>query len=304
MTNHDIPITNLLDAALRAASWCGVGAQWAAAAPASWTIPENDAASVRRSLLRALLSLGPLDIPELFVGARRTSRGLALRLVMRSADARQVRMALDGWRLRSRSSGTLSDIVASRVFDVAVTAGRTESATVARPVPQTAPFTLRRMHRLMPRAGTEGPTGTGNPAPQWPLLSRDWQTTAVARAPRQVLVAEDSAPNRLMLKLMLERMGYTVTCAADGLEAVDACERTAFDAVLMDITMPRMNGLQAVRHLRAHGAANLPVIALSGRSAPEEIAEIDDAGFSDRLLKPVASAQLSLALRRLLGAAA
>ena len=116
----------------------------------------------------------------------------------------------------------------------------------------------------------------------------------VDQAPRHILVAEDNPVNRLVLRQILEREGHTVVEARDGFEAVEIAEKTAFDLILMDIQMPRCDGTEATKTIRAgQGAsARVPIFALTAHAFPEERHRFLAAGFDEVLTKPVNIARL------------
>lgn len=111
------------------------------------------------------------------------------------------------------------------------------------------------------------------------------------------LVVDDVRVNRLLLKKMLKTLDVTVEVAGNGVEAVEACRKSRFDMILMDVVMPVMGGIEAARMIRSsadEGAgANqaTPIIAITANprlqdgSAPDE--EWDDSVISDILVKPV-----------------
>ena len=118
---------------------------------------------------------------------------------------------------------------------------------------------------------------------------------------RTVLVVDDIATNRLLLQFMLRAEGMVVELACDGLEAVRRVESEAFDLVLMDLSMPVMDGYQATRAIRDLTAlAALPIIAVTANQAPGERARCLAAGMSDYLTKPIVRLHLLLAIARAL----
>jgi CheY-like chemotaxis protein len=87
----------------------------------------------------------------------------------------------------------------------------------------------------------------------------------------RILVAEDNAVNRMIVETMLLRNGAHVTLSANGAEALAATARDSFDLALFDISMPVMDGMEALRRLRELDgpAARLPVIMLTAHTDPE-----------------------------------
>ncbi len=119
--------------------------------------------------------------------------------------------------------------------------------------------------------------------------------------PLRLLVADDIAPNRLLMRALLGAAGHEVTVVTDGAEALAAVQSQPFDAVLMDVRMPGMDGLEATRRLRALPGpeARLPVIAVTASALPEEIAECRAAGMDTHVAKPVDRAVLLALLARI-----
>ncbi len=125
---------------------------------------------------------------------------------------------------------------------------------------------------------------------------------AAAAAPH-VLVVDDHPVNREVAALMLTASGCEVTTAADGAEAVDAVRAGRFDLVLMDVRMPRMDGLEATRAIRALAgpAADTPVVAMTADAMPEDVARCRAAGMGGHLAKPVSRAALGAVLAQVMG---
>ena len=117
----------------------------------------------------------------------------------------------------------------------------------------------------------------------------------------RVLVAEDVAPSRTLLTLMLEKSGHQVTAVENGLEAVYAASQSSFDLILMDLQMPEMDGLTAARRIRTPGALNqfTHIIAVSAHADVEGPNGLAAAGFNDALLKPVKPERLNFVLSQL-----
>lgn len=104
----------------------------------------------------------------------------------------------------------------------------------------------------------------------------------------RVLVAEDNDLNQLVARKTLEAWNVTVTVAANGRLAVEAARQQPFDAVLMDVQMPEMDGYEATRQLRTHfpDPRRLPIIGLTASALPEDRALALEAGMNDTLAKP------------------
>ena len=115
---------------------------------------------------------------------------------------------------------------------------------------------------------------------------------------RRVLVAEDHEVNRRILALMLEPAGYELTFAVDGALAVEAADVQPFDAILMDMQMPVMDGLQAVTRIRAGQGPNAatPVIALTANALDHHRAAWAQIGVTAFLTKPIYPESLFAAL--------
>jgi len=115
----------------------------------------------------------------------------------------------------------------------------------------------------------------------------------------RVLLADDNAINREVGVALLEELGLQVDTANDGREAVDQCARVAYDLVLMDMQMPRLDGLGATRELRATAAgARLPVVAMTANAFDHNRDACIAAGMNDFVSKPVDIWQLAVTLAR------
>ncbi|HEY9401359.1 MAG TPA: response regulator [Pyrinomonadaceae bacterium] len=117
-----------------------------------------------------------------------------------------------------------------------------------------------------------------------------------------VLLAEDDAAVRRYLEVILRRAGYTVICAANGLEAIKAALSSKIDAVVTDALMPHLSGHELCRYLRARPElARIPVLLLSGLE-PNDDAPPTSAYADAHLTKPVRPADFTDCLARLLAA--
>lgn len=102
-----------------------------------------------------------------------------------------------------------------------------------------------------------------------------------------VLVVDDSRTNRQLMQAMLSKMGHHVTLAENGIEALAICEQSRPDMVLMDVSMPVMNGFEAVHEMRQRYADWFPIVFLSAQTSNQEIVEGLRVGGDDYLFKPV-----------------
>ncbi len=120
-------------------------------------------------------------------------------------------------------------------------------------------------------------------------MRRDWfrKGGAKAEASKRLLIIDDSAFFRSLVIPALRAAGHEVVAVADAAAALELqAEGEMFDLIVSDIEMPGMDGLDFVRRLRAGGPwAGLPVIALSGRAAPEDVEAGRRAGFTDYVAK-------------------
>jgi CheY-like chemotaxis protein len=111
-----------------------------------------------------------------------------------------------------------------------------------------------------------------------------------------VLLAEDHPANRKVVELILGSVGIDLVCVENGAEAVEACEGEAFDLVLMDMQMPVMDGLTAIRAIRASekagGRRAVPILALSANALPEHLRASYAAGAGGHLTKPISAGVL------------
>ncbi len=132
-------------------------------------------------------------------------------------------------------------------------------------------------------------------------------TTAPAVLRGRVLVVDDAPDNQRLLKAILTKAGVTVDVAANGLEAVEAVQKTvggtSFDLVLMDLQMPELDGVSAIRQLREQGFV-LPIVALTAHALAEDRERCLAAGATGYETKPIARQKLLDVVSRHLRSAA
>ncbi|MDD5248362.1 MAG: response regulator [Rhodocyclaceae bacterium] len=128
-------------------------------------------------------------------------------------------------------------------------------------------------------------------------------TLAAPIAGARILLVEDNAVNQQVARSFLERAGFAVGVALHGGEALALLETQAFDAVLMDLQMPVMDGFAATRRIRADARfADLPIVALTASAMADDRAECLAAGMNEHLAKPLNAQKLIEILLQLIPA--
>lgn len=119
-----------------------------------------------------------------------------------------------------------------------------------------------------------------------------------------ILLVEDDDAIRRLVELLLEQRGWRVTAVTDGLQALEALQAHRFDLVLMDVRMPRMDGLETTRRIRhreeSASAPPLPIIGMTAHAAMQDRTMCLEAGMDDHLSKPIASERLYRAIEEYL----
>ncbi|MDO8377354.1 ATP-binding protein [Phenylobacterium sp.] len=122
----------------------------------------------------------------------------------------------------------------------------------------------------------------------------------------RILVVDDNATNRLVLCALLDQLGLAAECVVNGAEAVAAWEANAWDAILMDIHMPEMDGVAATSNIRRReaelGRDKTPIIAVTASVQPDETRGYLSAGMDDCVPKPIDTRALVTALQGVLAA--
>ena len=156
----------------------------------------------------------------------------------------------------------------------------------------------RIIERMEGRIGVDSIEGEGStfwfevrgPLTELPATEIETISPLGAGASVRLLLVEDNAVNRELVRAMLEPFGVEIETANDGVAGVEALRQGHYDLVLMDVQMPVMDGLTATREIRAmegaRGAAT-PIIAMTANVLPEQIANCLAAGMDDHLGKPI-----------------
>ena len=117
----------------------------------------------------------------------------------------------------------------------------------------------------------------------------------------KLLLVEDNEMNRDMLSRRLARKGYEVVCAVDGQQGLDLARRERPDLILMDMSLPVLDGWEATRRLKADAALKaLPVIALTAHAMASDVAQARAAGCDDYDTKPIELPRLLAKIEALL----
>lgn len=143
------------------------------------------------------------------------------------------------------------------------------------------PLRLRQITEVMSDVWGIDSTSTAAPEPE-----AAYETLA-SQFPLRCLLAEDNSSNQLLFTRMMQKMGYLIDLASNGLEALSAVEQLPYDIVFMDINMPEMNGLEAATEIIQRYGKNRPVIvALTANAFASEKSRYLEAGMDDYLSKP------------------
>ncbi|QUM88541.1 response regulator [Moritella sp. 36] len=127
---------------------------------------------------------------------------------------------------------------------------------------------------------------TEQPMPQAPVVTKD--------TPAHLLLVEDNKANQFITKTILQRAGYTVDVANNGLVAIKACEKQRYELILMDLQMPEMDGFDATKGIRqaSNINTNTPIIAMTANATTEDRENTLAVGMNDFLMKPAREDQL------------
>ena len=273
----------------------------------------------------ALASLNNCEIrAALFGDTRVTGDPVSLRRILHNLVGNAVKFTKDG--IIEVSAGRLgrSDVVEICVSDTGIGIDPDDQkrifddffrldASYGRPTSGTGlglGIVQRLVRQMGGEIGLESEPGEGShfwlrlplPASSDPMArtARPTSKTAPAQTKRalNILVVEDNEINRLVVREMLQTIGHTVTEAHDGQDGVALAEAQSYDLILMDISMPRMDGVEATRRIRSGGGASAasPIVALTANAMLHEIACFREAGMNETLTKPISRKSLDRAL--------
>ena len=117
----------------------------------------------------------------------------------------------------------------------------------------------------------------------------------------RILVADDDVDIRELVEFKLSTLGHDVVAVADGAAAIDACQVSRPDLAVLDVMMPGVSGLDAIRAIRADPSlADLPVILLTARAQESDVETGFDSGADDYITKPFSPRELAARVEALL----
>ena len=121
-------------------------------------------------------------------------------------------------------------------------------------------------------------------------------------APRKILLVDDSETILQMEQMILEPKAYKLILARDGEEGVAKALESNPDLILMDVVMPKMNGFEAVKRLRAnHQTRAVPIVMVTSKAEAESMEAGYESGCSDYIIKPIDGLELVAKVKNLLG---
>ncbi len=115
--------------------------------------------------------------------------------------------------------------------------------------------------------------------------------------PLKIMVVDDNNINLKVAQLLLNKLGYTATLKMSGQAALDTLDHSSFDLILMDMQMPRMDGLEATRLIRDNHGKAMTIIALTANAMENHKQDCLDAGMNDFLTKPIKGSNLESVIR-------
>ncbi len=222
---------------------------------------------------------------------------------------------MDGYELAKRIRTNYSAaqlpilVLTSQGMDVAQSANLGVAQTLSKPVKaaQLMAALLKALDRPSTaalRQGTPSQPSVLAPLSAPATQSSDAKPKLAQDYPLRILLAEDNLVNQRVAQLILQGLGYTIEVAGNGRIALDRLLEAsgtaeAFDAVLMDVQMPEMDGLEATRRIRADlpGVAQLQIIAMTANAMEGDRELCIAAGMDDYLSKPIKPASLAQALQ-------
>jgi len=253
--------------------------------------PEASAAADRSRLLQVFHGF----IGEAVAGARRGAVEASLRVTETAQGLR-----LEGRVRGARDPGWDAQAMEARVRDIDSRFGLEVALGIL--------LARRLVEDMSGRLREETNPGAGRTVVFELTLPKAAAPAPESKSPSRsahVLVVDDNATNRMVAQALCEMFDCTCEAATDGLEAVDAARAGRFDLILMDIKMPRMDGVTAARAIRAlpGEAGEVPIVALTANADPDDAADYLAAGMDGVVEKPMKPEHLLSVLQQALDVA-
>jgi CheY-like chemotaxis protein len=143
-----------------------------------------------------------------------------------------------------------------------------------------------------------GPQGPASEACRTPLVTR--HSLRETRQLQRILLAEDNVVNQVLASRLLEKHGHSVVVVNNGRSALEALDNEKFDLVLMDVSMPEMDGLETVAAIRAREGArgfHMPIIAMTAHAMKGDRERCLEAGMDAYISKPIQPRELFEAIK-------
>lgn len=138
------------------------------------------------------------------------------------------------------------------------------------------------------------------------VVGQKWRTMGclMKQDKKLFLVVEDFEDSRFMMRRLLELAGYNVVEASDGEQAVKLAVQERPELILMDLSLPKLDGLAATKKIRMEpGFDQVPIVAVSAHDSPQTRSEAKEAGCTEYVVKPIDFDQLNALLSRVLPSA-
>ncbi|MEM9998048.1 MAG: ATP-binding protein, partial [Bacteroidota bacterium] len=200
--------------------------------------------------------------------------------------------------LRGEAHDVLRVLAAAEATPLVVVQGRDADVPAERAVVVPKPVKAARLAEAVAEALEHAPAPAASARQDEGPAA---EPTRGDRAARRLLIAEDNPINQRVLTLLLKRLGYAADVVGTGRAACDAVQRTRYAAVLMDMQMPEMDGIEATERIRAAMDTPPPVVMVTANAFPAHRARALAAGVEAFLTKPVTGPRMSAALAEILG---
>ena len=152
------------------------------------------------------------------------------------------------------------------------------------------------LYKLILHQFRQQPETAKDPAAEKPTFSDE---DFALNKPLKILVAEDHPVNQMLAEMLLNKLGYQVSLAINGIEVVEKVKQQHFDVILMDVQMPEMDGLEATKEIRQNTFGFQPqIIAVTANAMKEDKEKCLAAGMNDYISKPIKPELLKEALRK------